>query len=174
MDYKNDSFQICRANKQKQKESMNDVENKLIDFFCNEDDFNNIFINELGTHQLSDGSRKRIKSCGLIESEVMTIVVYFHLMRYRDIKHYYLFNLYEHMRGEFFVIASMNRFVKPMQSALLHFVVFLKTPCLGKCTGIPFVDSTPIRACHIKREHSNKVLKDLATKGHSSNRWFLA
>lgn len=64
---------------------MNDVENKLIEFFCNVDDFNNVFINELRTYQLSDGSRKRIKPCGLNESEVMTIVIYFHLMRYRDL-----------------------------------------------------------------------------------------
>ncbi|MDR2496990.1 MAG: transposase, partial [Tannerellaceae bacterium] len=29
--------------------------------------------------------------------------------------------------------------------------------CLGKCTGISFIDSTPIRVCHIKREHIHKT-----------------
>jgi hypothetical protein len=50
--------------------------------------------------------------------------------------------------------------------------IFLQTCCLGKCTGISYVDSTPIRACHIKREQQHKVLKDYATKGQCSMGWF--
>ena len=64
--------------KQKQKESMKDVENNLIEIFCHTDDFNKVFINELRTHKLIDGSSKRIKPGSLNESEVMTIVIYFH------------------------------------------------------------------------------------------------
>lgn len=72
---------------------MKNFEDKLIEIFCNVDDFNKVFINELQKHQLSDGSRKRIKPGNLNESEVMTIVIYFHLMRYRDFKHYYLYHV---------------------------------------------------------------------------------
>jgi hypothetical protein len=151
---------------------MKDVESKLIEIFCDIDDFNEVFINELRTHQLSDGSRKRIKPCSLNESEVMTIVIYFHLMRYRDFKHYYLFHVCQHMQNEFPGLVSYNRFVELMHKSLLPLAVFLKTRCLGKCSGISFVDSTPIRACHIKREHSHKVLKGLATKGQCSIGWF--
>ena len=58
--------------------------------------------------------------------------------------------------------------------------VFLQLCCLGKCTGISFMDSTPIRVCHIKREKShmviersrNKVFKGLAAKGKSAIGWF--
>jgi hypothetical protein len=50
--------------------------------------------------------------------------------------------------------------------------IFLKTCCLGTCTGISFIDSTPLRACHIKRERSNKVFKGIATKGQCSIGWF--
>jgi|GEM_PF-374172 hypothetical protein len=70
---------------------MKNPENKLIEIFCHIDDFNQLFIKELRTHQLTDGTRVRIKPCSLNESEVMTIVIYFHLMRYRDFKHYCLF-----------------------------------------------------------------------------------
>ena len=69
---------------------MINVETKLIEIFCHIDDFNSVFIRELQTHQLGDGSRKRIKPSKLSESEVMTIVIYFHIIRYRDFKHYYL------------------------------------------------------------------------------------
>ena len=60
---------------------MNNVENKLIEIFCDIDDFNKVFISELQKHQLSDGTRKRIKPSKLSESEVMTIVTCFHIMR---------------------------------------------------------------------------------------------
>ena len=151
---------------------MNNIEDKLIEIFCNIDDFNRVFISELQTHQLSDGTRKRIRPCTMSESEVMTIVIYFHIMRYRDFKHYYLFHVCRNMRDEFPHLVSYNRFVELMQSALLPLIVFLKTQCMGGCTGISFIDSTPLRACHIKREHSHKVLQGLATKGQCSIGWF--
>jgi len=50
--------------------------------------------------------------------------------------------------------------------------VFLKMCCLGKCTGISFIDSTSIQVCHVKRERSHKTFKGLATKGKTSIGWF--
>lgn len=151
---------------------MKNIENKLIEIFCHIDDFNSVFINELQTHQLTDGTRKRIKPCQMSESEIMTIVVFFHLMHFRDFKHYYLFYVSKHLCREFPHLVSYNRFVELMNANLLPLVVFLKTRCLGKCTGISFADSTPLRACHIKREHSHKVLKGIASKGQCSIGWF--
>ena len=133
---------------------------------------NNAFINELRTHQPTDGTRRRIKHGSLNESEVMTIVIYFHLMRYRDFKHYYLFHMYKYMRSDFPGLVSNNRFVELMQTTLLPLAVYLKTRCLGKCTGISYADSPHIKACYTKRAHSHKVLKGLATKGQCSIGWF--
>jgi hypothetical protein len=76
------------------------------------------------------------------------------------------------MQSEFPNLVSYNHFVELVQKVLLPLAVFLKTRCLDKCTGIFFVDSTALRACHIKREHSNKILKGLATKGQCSIGWF--
>jgi len=44
---------------------MKKLENKLIEIFCHVDDLNKVFIKELQTHQLSDGSGKRIKPCSM-------------------------------------------------------------------------------------------------------------
>lgn len=44
--------------------------------------------------------------------------------------------------------------------------------CLGRCTGISFIDSTPISSCHIKREKPHKTFKGVAQKGQSSLGWF--
>jgi hypothetical protein len=151
---------------------MKNYETKLIEIFCHIDDFNKLFINELRTRQLTTGERKRIKPSILNESEIMTILVYFHIMRYRDFKHYYLFHVCKNMKSEFPQLVSYNRFVELSQSVLLPLVAYLKIQCLGKCTGISYIDSTSLKACHIKREHSHKVLRGLATKGHTSIGWF--
>lgn len=50
--------------------------------------------------------------------------------------------------------------------------LFLKTCCLGDCTGVSFIDSTPLRVCHIKREKQHKTFKDIAQKGQCSIGWF--
>lgn len=67
---------------------MKNLENKLIEKFCHIDDFNKVFIKELHIHQLTTGFRKGVKTCTMSESEVMAIIIFFHLMRYRDFKHY--------------------------------------------------------------------------------------
>ena len=54
----------------------------------------------------------------------------------------------------------------------MHLAIFLKTCCLGKCTGISYIDSTPLRSCHIKREKQHKVFKGIAQKGQCSLGWF--
>ena len=59
-----------------------------------------------------------------------------------------------------------------MQSNLVPLSLYLKTCCLGECTGISFIDSTPIRACKNKRISNNKVFKDIATIGKSTMGWF--
>ena len=42
----------------------------------------------------------------------------------------------------------------------------------GEQTGVYFVDSTLIKACHIKREKHNRVFKGMTSKGKSTTGWF--
>jgi hypothetical protein len=60
------------------------------------------------------------------------------------------------MQNEFPNTVSYNRFLELMQSVLLPMTIFAKTCCLGSCTGISFVDSTPIRICKNNRTRCNK------------------
>ena len=105
-------------------------------------------------------------------SEVITIALLFHLSGLRTFKHFYLYSVQKHMTQEFPQTVSYKRFVELMQSALMPMTMFAKTCCLGNCTGISFVDSTPIRVCKKKRIKHNKVFKDLATTGKSTMGWF--
>ncbi len=52
-------------------------------------------------------------------------------------------------------------------------LVFLSTKKLGNATGIWFIDSFSLEACHIKRASCHKTLKGLAQKGKTSMGWFL-
>lgn len=95
------------------------------------------------------------------KSEVITIYLFFHLSGFRCFKRYYIFNVQKNMQDEFPNTIPYNLFLELIQSVLLPMTIFAKTCCLGKCTGISFVDSTPIRICKNKRISRNKVSKIL-------------
>ncbi|MDP4238111.1 MAG: IS982 family transposase [Bacteroidota bacterium] len=122
--------------------------------------------------QADNGKRTRNKPRRLSHSEVMTILISFHLGGYRNLKHYYLFYVSQHLNMEFPQLVSYNRFVELQQQVAFPLVLFLKLCRMGQCTGISFVDSTPLKACHIKREKQNKVFLGIAEKGKSTTGWF--
>lgn len=147
---------------------------KITEIFCLVDDFCKEIDKVKEGHILFENSSKkqRNRKFKLSDSEVITILIIFHLKSFRNLKHFYINYVQKHMTSEFPETVSYNRFVELQQKAFLPMCVFLQTCCLGKCTGISFVDSTPIKACHIKRERQNKVFKGLATKGQCSMGWF--
>ena len=116
--------------------------------------------------------KQRNRKSTLSDSEVMTILILFHSGHYRDLKHYYINHVKNHMKSEFPETVSYNRFVELQKKVVVKLAIFLKMFCLGKCTGISYIDSTPIRVCHIKREKQHKVFKGLAQKGQCSLGWF--
>lgn len=147
---------------------------KITEIYCLTDDFYNEFDKTKKGYELtSDVSKKtRNKSCKLSDSEVITIMILFHRMGFKNLKHFYLFYVCKHLKKEFPKEVSYNRFVELQQKALFPMVVFLKMCMLGKCTGISFVDSTPIRVCKNKRIKRNKVFSNTATVGKSTMGWF--
>ena len=48
------------------------------------------------------------------------------------------------MKTEFPQTVSYSRFVELTSRVCMPMTLFLKTCCMGECTGISFVDSTPI------------------------------
>lgn len=51
-------------------------------------------------------------------------------------------------------------------------VIFLKMKRLGCCTGISFVDSTPLGVCNNKRNYNHKVFDGIAQRGKSTMGFF--
>ena len=147
---------------------------KITEIFCIIDDFCLEFKKAKSGHILpgQTAKKRRNRSFTLSDSEVITILILFHAGQFRNLKHFYLHYVSQHLRNEFPRLVSYNRFVELQQKATMPMAIFLKTFCLGQCTGISFIDSTPLKVCHIRREHSNKVFKGLATKGQCSIGWF--
>jgi len=145
---------------------------KITKIFCSIDDFCIVFEPALQKRQISTGKRTRNRKFIMSSSEIITITVLFHLSGFRTFKHFYIFYVQKHLQKEFPNTVSYNRFVELMQSNILPLTLYMKTCCLGKCTGISFIDSTPIRACKNKRIRCNKVFKDIANIGKSTMGWF--
>ena len=140
----------------------------LVDEFCKE--FDKAKEGHILQQDCSKKSRNR--QFRMSDSEVITIMIYFHLKQHRNLKHFYVNYIQVHCKEYFPHTLSYNRFVELQQKAVLPMTVFLKMCCLGKCTGISFIDATSLKVCHIKIERSNKTFKGLATKGKTTIGWF--
>ena len=142
---------------------------KITDIFCLVDEFCKDF--DYTTQRFILGKPSKRPST-MSKSEVISICILFHLGGFRCLKHFYLFYVRRHMQNEYPCTVSYNRFVEFSQSVVMPMAIFLKTCCLGTCTGISFVDSTPIRVCKNKRIKRNRVFRETATVGQSTVGWF--
>jgi hypothetical protein len=144
---------------------------KITEIFFRIDEFTKVFEPALRQNLIAQGKKTRNRSGKMSKSEVMTISVIYHVSGFKNFKNFYIFYVQKHMEEEFPETVSYNRFVELMQSNLLPLTLFMKTSCMGECTGISFVDSTPIRVCHNKRISNNRVFKGIATTGRSTMGW---
>ena len=106
------------------------------------------------------------------KAEIMLIMILFHDSSYRCLKHFYLEKVCKHLHHLFPKVVSYNRFVELERKAAIPLALFIKKVLLGKCTGISFVDSTPLRVCRNQRIHIHKVFKGIAQRGKCSMGWF--
>lgn len=148
-------------------------DHKVTEIYFIIDEFFKEFDNIIRAHSLPDAkTKKRNRKFTMSHSEVMTILVLFHSASFKNLKSFYVFYVQKHMQKEFPQTVSYNRFVELQPKVCVPLAIFVKMMCLGRCTGISFIDSTPIRSCHIKREKQHKTFKDIAQKGQCSLGWF--
>ena len=144
----------------------------LLEMFCDVDDFCKEFLPIWNKQLLSSGQKQRQRARSLTISEIMTILIAFHQSHYCDFKAYYAEQVLKHWRSEFPGLVSYTRFVEYIPSALVPLIMYLRTCCLGHCSGISFIDSTSLDVCLNQRIHSHKVFAGLAERGKSSLGWF--
>ena len=139
---------------------------KVTELFCIIDEFCKHFDAENAGNLLEDNSgvKRRRRQASLSDSEIMTILLYFHFGTFRNFKHYYLFFIKGTMKSYFPKAVSYNRFVELESRVFFQLMFFLNLGAFGRCTGITFVDSTMIPVCHNLRRYANKVFKVLAKR----------
>jgi len=144
---------------------------RFISLFYDVDNFCLGFQPTYEKKQLENGKKRRNREGTLCLSEIMTIIIWFHLSSYRTFKDYYTKEVSNHLRWAFPFVVSYNRFVELMSDALIPLCYYLHTR-KGVCSGISFIDSTKITVCHNRRIKSNKVFSGIASRGKDSVDWF--
>lgn len=148
---------------------------KVTEIFCTVDDFCKEFkmrIKELKQVQVNGEKQYRNRPLSMSDSEILTILICFHLGGHKTFKHYYQQIVQDHWADLFPKSLSYNRFVEVQSRYFIVMALFLKEKGLGKCTGISFMDSTTLKVCRNQRIHNHKVFKTLAARGKSSMGWF--
>lgn len=145
---------------------------KLLNIFLLIDDF----CKEIEPHiskktVLPSKKKTRKRAFVMSDSEIMTILVAFHLSQYRNLKAFYLM-LCREWKCHFPKTLSYNRFVERQKMVAIKLALFQKIHGSGQCTGCSIVDSTPIKVCHVKRSHRNKVFLGLAQKSKATMGWY--
>lgn len=143
----------------------------ITELFCKIDDFCKQFEPILQQQLIEQcpNTRKRQTKASL--SELMTIIVLFHQLRYRQFKMFYTFHVKGLLQREFPNMPSYNRFIELMPRCLLGLFAFFQT-IKGNCSGVSIVDSTALAVCHNRRIHQHQVFVGHAARGKTSVDWF--
>ncbi len=142
----------------------------VVEIFVQIDDFCKQFSGDTDHRVLPNPDRKRKTKCCLTASEIMTIVVLFHIGKHRTFKDFYTFLCVYH-KVDFPSLPSYNRFIELQQAVLMPLFVLVHFN-RGAETAHYYIDSTTLDVCENPRISSHKVFKGLAALGKSSTGWF--
>lgn len=149
------------------------LRDKITEIFVKVDDFTIEFEQEIKNFTLPTPNLKtRNRKASLCDSEIIAILIAFQSGHFTNLKHFYLNHICVYYRDCFPGLVSYNRFIELQQRVAVPMMLFLKMQCLGKSTGINFIDSTHIKSCHNRRIHNHKVFKGVAERGQCSLGWF--
>lgn len=143
----------------------------LTELFCLIDDFCRLFEPAWERRLLISGAKKRRRRSALSLSELMTLAVLFHHLRFRQFKSFYLGYACRHLRGEFPKLPSYHRCVEPLPRCTAPFAALFES-LKGQCDSLSIADATALAVCDNKRIPRHRVFKDSAERGKTSMGWF--
>lgn len=122
--------------------------------------------------QLSEGKAwERGPSCGLTESEIMTLLVIYHGSNFKHLKSFYNGVALPMLKRYFPGLPTYERFVFLQSRVLIPLTMFFAGKT-GKRTGIYYIDSTALPVCKNLRIRRHKTFAGLAARGKTSTGWF--
>lgn len=143
----------------------------LTEVFCLIDDFCQVFEPEWEKHLLANGQKKRRRQGSLCLSELMTLAVVFHQLRFRQFKSFYLLYALRVLRADFPGLPSYQRCLELMPRCIAPLSALFDS-VKGQCTGISIIDSSPLAVCDNLRISRHRVSGGVAARGKSSTGWF--
>jgi hypothetical protein len=143
------------------------TETKLVEIFVEADDF----LLEL-QRQASDHSFSITQwHSRFSRSEVMTVLVAYHFSGHKCLKYFYCNDILDRYKDWFPQAPCYPRFVALIPHVVAELYLLLRFRCQPALEQ-NYVDSKPMKVCHIKREGQHKVMADWARKGKGSLGWF--
>jgi hypothetical protein len=131
---------------------------------------NNVF-EDWEAHRLIPSQTRRRRPGKLSRSEILFIVVLFHLSPFKHFKAFHRYGVGHQHRACFGELPHYDRFVSLMPRLFAPLMVLLHS-VRGEETGIYFADSTKLAVCHNRRIRRHKVFDGLARGGKTSMGWF--
>jgi hypothetical protein len=129
------------------------------------------YIRELGSHRLIPSPTTRQRSGKLSRSEMLFIMVLFHLSPCKNFKMFYLYGIGHQHRACFGTLPHYDRFVSLMPRLFIPLMMLLHS-LSGEETGVYLANSTKLAVCHNRRIDRHKVFHGLAAHGKTSMGWF--
>ncbi len=134
------------------------TDEKITEIFFMADNFCQFYDELVKKYTISSRSKRKYhRDSTLSKSEIMVILILFHMSGFRCLKHFYLDYVCKHLRHLFPRVVSYNRFVEIEKTVAIPLTLFIKKVLLGKCTGISFIDSTPLRTRWRNYYHSRSI-----------------
>jgi len=142
----------------------------ITEVFCFIDDFAKIY-EQNQQKKLLPSNKQRCREGAMSLGENLTIMIMFHTSYAKNFKYFYKSYIEHWYKDDFPEAVSYNRFVELMPRLFLPLNILLHL-LFGEQTGIYFIDSTAIKACHNKRRYRNKTFAGLARSSKSSMGYF--
>ena len=150
-----------------------DKETLLYQIFLDVDDFIKALDTFERKHRLAAGSVRPGPKRSMFESEVLSILIFYHYSGYKCFQYYYKSLILTDLCSFFPNAVSYTRFVASIGEVAKHLYLFAQLRCaMSGRGGIYFADSKTLPVCDNRRIPSNKVFKDVAGRGKSSTGWF--
>lgn len=146
-------------------------ETKLIEIFCDCDDFCNAMSKIQNKLQIGSG-RKPTRTPSITLSESMCILIVYHHSGIKCFQYFYQRMVEKQMRSYFPKAPSYTRFVELIPRSAIAMFLFVNLFRRGTTTGCYFADSKKLPVCDNLRIRSNHVFAGVAGRSKSSTGWF--
>ncbi len=147
-------------------------QDKVIEIFFNVDEFCKEFTEFISQKHIEEKSPRSNRKPCLSESEIMTLLILYHLSGFKCFQYYYQQCVLKTMKTYFPKALSYEWFISLLPRVTFHLFAFVqKCRCVAD-QGENYVDSKPLVVCHNRRIYQNKVFKGMTARGKSSTGWF--